>query len=301
MSSIAIQFLDIPLHHDRYPAIDPENHLARSAEGKTAFISGASSGIGRATAIALAKAGAAGVFVTARSAEGLKETVARVRHVGPGTGCAYQVCDVTDEDQVKSAVAACAERFGGIDIVHANAGYLDNWRKIGESAPSSWWRSWEVNLKGAYLVARYSIPHLLVSSCKFAEAGRSSGHLILMSSVGAQLLTPGASDYQTAKHALNRLYEFINVDHGDDGLKCFAIHPGGVPTDLALNMPAEIHCNLTDKPELAAGFVVWLCSGQADWARGRYLNAQWDVDRLCAMREEILTNDLLVNRLRVSA
>jgi NAD(P)-dependent dehydrogenase (short-subunit alcohol dehydrogenase family) len=188
--------------------------------------------------------------------------------------------------------------FGGIDIADANAGYLGKWKKIGESDIESWWRSWEVNVKGVYHVARYAIPHLIESARKHAATGSTGGHLILISSVGAQLLMPGASDYQTAKHAINRLCEFIHLDHGEEGVKCFAVHPGGVPTALARNMPEEIHAYLTDEPELAAGFIVWLCSGQADWASGRYLSANWDVGEILQMKDRILGDDLLVNRLR---
>ena len=122
--------------------------------------------------------------------------------------------------------------------------------------------------------------------------------MILISSVGAQLLMPGASDYQTSKHAINRLCEFIHADHGEDGVKTFAIHPGGVPTDLAHKMPEPIHQFLVDEPELAAGFIVYLCSGKADWATGRYLCANWDIAELQQKKDHILDNDLLVNRLR---
>ena len=131
--------------------------------------------------------------------------------------------------------------------------------------------------------------------------GRSGGHLILISSAGAQLLTPGASDYQTSKHAINRLCEFVNVDHGEDGVKCFAIHPGGVPTALGKNMPDEMRGYLVDSPDLAAGFIVWLCSGAADWAKGRYLSSNWDVTELSGLKDRILQNDLLVNRLRAKS
>ncbi|WP_372478310.1 hypothetical protein [Nostoc mirabile] len=55
-------------------------------------------------------------------------------------------------------------------------------------------------------------------------------------------MTPTASDYQTSKHAINRLCEFVNVDHGNDGVKCFAIHPGGVPTAIGKNMPDIRSC-----------------------------------------------------------
>jgi len=298
MSSIQTQFPDLGTHHSPYPAIDPKTTLKGSAAGKTVFLSGASRGIGQATAIAFAQAGAKAVYITARSEKALEETKAEITAANPETQCAYGVCDVTDAGQVQAAVEDCAGKFGGIDVVDANAGYLDKWSKIGESDISSWWRSWEVNLKGTYYVVRYAIPHLIESARRHAAQGSTGGHLILISSIGAQLLMPGASDYQTSKHAINRLCEFINVDHGEDGIKCFAIHPGGVPTTLAKNMPEAIHSSLVDKPELAAGFIIWLCSGKADWAKGRYLSSNWDVDELLRIKDQILKDDLLVNRLR---
>lgn len=299
MSSIETQVLDLKEHHAQYADIDPSTTLRGSAAGKTVFLSGASRGIGQATAVAFAQAGAAAICITARSEQALAATKAQITAANPETQCVAMACDVTDADQVKAAIDDCANRFGGIDVADANAGYLDNWRKIGESDIASWWKSWEVNLKGTYYVVRYAIPHLIESARKHAAAGSTGGHLVLISSIGAQLVMEGASDYQTAKHAINRLCEFINVDHGADGIKCFAVHPGGVPTALAKNMPAAVHPHLVDEPELAAGFIVWLCSGKADWATGRYLSSNWDVAELLQMRDRIIGDDLLVNRLRI--
>jgi NAD(P)-dependent dehydrogenase (short-subunit alcohol dehydrogenase family) len=248
--------------------------------------------------VAFAQAGAEAIYLTARSEKALAETKTKITEANPGTRCAYMVCDVTEAGQVKAAIEDCVTRFGGLDVADANAGYLDQWSKLGESDVSSWWRSWEVNLKVAYYVIRFALPHLIASARKHSAQGATGGHLILISSVGAQLLTPGASDYQTSKHAINRLCEFVHLDHGPDGIKCFAVHPGGVPTDLARNMPAAVHSSLVDKPELAAGFIVWLCSGKADWATGRYVSSNWDVRELLRMKDRIVKNDLLVNRLR---
>lgn len=292
------QFLAVTPHHDVYPAIDPAGALAGAASGKVVFLTGASQGIGRATAVAFARAGASAVYVTARSARGLDETKRQVIEANPGTRCEGRSCDVTEGPQVEAAIEDCVSRFGALDVADANAGYLDKWSKIGESDPASWWWSWEVNMKGAYHVIRYATAHLIDSARTHAARGGSGGHLILVSSVGAQMVMPGASDYQTAKHAINRLCEFVDVDHGADGVKCFAIHPGGVATALGKRMPAEMHPNLVDSPGLAAGFAVWLCSGRADWAKGRYLSCNWDVNELAALEERILREDLLVNRLR---
>lgn len=301
MSSIQTQFLDLTAHHSLYDAIDPKSALKDSAAGKVIFITGASRGIGQATSVAFAKAGAMAIYLTARSEDALETTRRLVRQANPETQCAYSVCDVTSAAEVEAAVLDCATKFGGIDVADANAGYLDQWTKIGESDPASWWQNWEVNVKGAYHVIRFTLPHLIESAKKRTAEGSSGGHLILLSSIGAQLVMPTASDYQTAKHAINRLCEFVQVDHGEDGIKCFAIHPGGVSTELGRNMPEKMHAYLVDDPELAAGFVIWLCSGKADWAKGRYLSANWDVTELTALREEIVRDDLLVNRLRAKA
>lgn len=298
MSSLETQFLDLKSHNKQYSDIDPKTTLKESTLGKTIFLSGASRGIGQATAIAFAQAGAKAIYVTGRSEKALEETMVRIKEANPDTQRAYMICDVTDAAQVKAAVEDCAVTFEGIDVADANAGYLGKWNKIGYSDINSWWTNWEVNVKGTYYVARYTIPYLIESAKKHSNTGTSGGHLILLSSVGAQLLMPGASDYQTSKHAVNRLCEFINIDHGEDGIKCFAVHPGGVNTNLARNMPEETHAYLVDEPELAAGFIVWLCSGKADWVKGRYLSCNWDVHEILSMKEEILKDDLLVNRLR---
>jgi NAD(P)-dependent dehydrogenase (short-subunit alcohol dehydrogenase family) len=297
-SSIPTQFLNLKSHHSQYQAIDTKTILKGTAAEKVVFLSGASRGIGQATAVAFAEAGASAIYFTARTEEGLAETKAKIAEANPNTLCAYMMCDVTDAKQVQAAIDDCVSQFDGIDIADVNAGYLANWSKIGESDIYSWWHTWEVNVKGAYNVIRYVIPHLIESAHRNLNKEISGGHLILISSVGAQLLTPGASDYQTSKHAINRLCEFINLDHGEDGVKCFAIHPGGVPTKLAKNMPIDIHSHLTDTPELAAGFIVWLCSGKADWAKGRYMSSNWDVDELLQIKDKIIQEDLLVNRLR---
>jgi NAD(P)-dependent dehydrogenase (short-subunit alcohol dehydrogenase family) len=298
MSSIQTQFLDLTVHHAKYAAIDPQATLKDSAQGKVVFITGASRGIGQATAVAFAQAGAQAVYLTARSEKALEETRTLVKQANANTQCATSVCDVTSAQEVEAAVADCVARFGGIDVADANAGFLGPWTKIGESNPDNWWHNWDVNVRGAYHVIRFTLGHLAHSAKKHAAEGKSGGHLILLSSIGAQLLMPGASDYQTSKHAINRLCEFVQVDHGEDGIKCFALHPGGVSTELGLNMPQALHAYLVDNPDLPASFAVWLCSGAADWAKGRYLSANWDVTELLALKESIVQNDLLVNRLR---
>lgn len=253
MPSIQTQFLELTARHNVYDAINPKEALAGSAAGKVVFIAGASRGIGQATAIAFAEAGARAVYLVARSRKQLEEVRDCVLAANPDTLCALKACDVTVAADVEAAVADCLARFGAIDVADANAGYLGPWTKIGLSEPAGWWRNWEVNVKGAYHVIRYTIAPLVQSARSHAAQGKSGGHLLLLSSIGAQLLMPGASDYQTSKHAINRLCEFVQVDHGDEGIKCFALHPGGVSTELGRSMPEEMHAYLVDDPALAAG------------------------------------------------
>lgn len=143
------------------------------------------------------------MYLTARSKDALEETMAFVVQANPQTQCAWSVCDVTKAAEVEAAVADCVKQFGGIDVADANAGHLGPWKKIAESDPEGWWWGWEVNVRGAYHVIRYTIPYLVQSAQNHSAEGRSGGHLILLSSIGAQLVMQGASDYQTAKHAIN--------------------------------------------------------------------------------------------------
>src|ERR1700754_2830477 len=107
MSSIETQFINIKAHHSQYPAINPGTTLSGSASGKIIYISGASQGIGQATAVAFAQAGARAVYITARSEEALAETKAQVIKANPSTQCEYMVCDVTNEEQVKASIEDC--------------------------------------------------------------------------------------------------------------------------------------------------------------------------------------------------
>lgn len=181
MSDSYTQNLDLTTHHAPYPAIDPTSGLKDSAADKVIFIAGASRGIGQATAVAFAQAGARALYLTARTEAALEETRALVQKANPDTKCAIAACDVTDAAAVEAAVADCVALFGGIDAADANAGYLGPWVKIGETDPESWWRNWEVNVQGTYHVIRFTMPHLIASAARRAEEGRSGGHLVLLS------------------------------------------------------------------------------------------------------------------------
>ena len=87
--------------------------------------------------------------------------------------------------------------------------------------------------------------------------------------------------------------EFLNSEHGKQGLRAFVYHPGGVPTDLALTMPKHLHSLLVDQPALAGGYTVWLTTPAADFLKGRYSSCCWDIDELVAKKDEIEAKNLL--------
>ncbi|EPQ57587.1 oxidoreductase [Gloeophyllum trabeum ATCC 11539] len=277
-------------HHDVYPGIDLKTRLKDAAKGKIIYITGASRGIGEATVHAFAEAGASGLFVTARSADALTAVAESARRIAPSIVVEACTVDATDEQAVSQSVRKCIEKFGRIDVVIANAGYLEKRARTGEIDPREWWKTMDISLRGTFNVIHHSINHLVATK----------GYAIMLSSVAAQHRSRGASAYQTSKHAINRLAEFVDVEYGSQGVKVFAVHPGNIATALASNEPA-IAAYLIDKIEIASHTMVRLTSGSENWLSGRYISCNWDLDELAKRRKEIEGGDLLKNRLDIGS
>ncbi|TVY23659.1 Short chain dehydrogenase [Lachnellula hyalina] len=122
--------------------------------------------------------------------------------------------------------------------------------------------------------------------------------VVNVTSIGAHVIIPGASAYQTSKFAMLRLTEFVQVEYGDKGVTCVAVHPGGVLTRMSAGIDV-IRSTLTDTPDMCGGFIVWFTKGQRSWLSGRYLSAAWDVDELEAKRSEIVQGEKLKMRMVV--
>jgi NAD(P)-dependent dehydrogenase (short-subunit alcohol dehydrogenase family) len=269
-------------HADTYPAIASSNH-----QGHTVLITGASKGLGKAIVASFVKAGAANIIIAARSDldEIEKEALAVSSHKPQ---ILKLKLDISSESSVNDAVAAVEQKFGKLDILVNNAGYLEEWKKIADTDPQEWWKTWEVNLKGTYLVSRGFIPLML-------RGGEKT--IVNVSSVGAHISRPGASGYQTSKFALLRFTEFLAVEYDEQGLITFAIHPGSVPTELALGMPKSMHQVLTDTPELGGDTIAWLTQDRKEWLSGRYVSTTWDMPELMAKKDEIIEGDKLKMRI----
>ncbi|KAF3902078.1 C-factor [Orbilia brochopaga] len=281
----------VTVHHDTYPAIDP---LLADLTGKSVVITGASKGVGYATALAFARAGCSKIAISARSP--LDKLKSEIRDVAKAAGRAEPLViamtvDVTSEIDVPRFAAEVVLRFNNtVDILINNAGYLEEWLPFAETKPAEWWKTWEVNIKGLYLCSRYFLPMVLRSSTKT---------IINVSSNGAHVTSRGASAYQSSKFAVCRLAEFMTNDYWDEGLVAIAVHPGSVMTELAKGMPEYMHEVLIDTVELPADAMVWLAKERREWLRGRYVMTNWDVNELEAKKDEIVDGDLLKFRLAI--
>ncbi|KAJ5114654.1 hypothetical protein NUU61_000413 [Penicillium alfredii] len=276
---------------DTYPFIDPAK---ADLAGKSVLITGASKGIGKATAISFATAGCSNILLAARSdLADVEKAVhdAATKAARPRPFVHSLKVDVTSENSVQAAAETAADVLdGSLDVLINNAGYLEEWKPIAESEPSEWWRTWEVNIKGTYLAAHFFVPLLLKSQTKT---------VINISSGGAHVMFPGASAYQTTKFALCRLTEFMVKEYSQQGLIAMSLHPGGVKTDLAMNMPPEKQSVLTDTPELAADTLVWLARERRDWLAGRFVSASWDMEELERKKQDVLQRELFKFRVVV--
>lgn len=278
-------------HHHTYDTIDP---LKVDLNGKYVLITGASRGIGRAIAISYAKAGVSGMALLARSDLSSLESEVHAAAKNAGREKRPHVLtlavDVTIASDVSMAVEKVTEAFGQLDILINNAGYLETFVPVAESDPEDWWRSFEINVKGVYLVTRALLPLVLKSQDKT---------IIVISSIGAHLAVPGASSYQTTKSAVLRLNNFLTVEYGHQGLIAWGCHPGGVMTELAKKMPGAIHVNLVDDPELAGDTLVYLTRTPQEWLADRYVDLTWDMGEFFQKQDAIVRDDLLKVKLRV--
>ncbi|KAI1393927.1 NAD(P)-binding protein [Hypoxylon trugodes] len=278
------------IHHDTYEYISSKR---LDLSGKSVFVTGASKGIGKETVLSFAAAGCSKIGIGARS--DLSHLIPEIKEAAKKAGRKEEPkvvsvkLDVTSDDSVKAAAETISKEFGGkLDILINNAGYLAEWLPIGSAKPDDWWMTYEVNVKGPFLCSRYFIPLLLETDTKT---------IIITTSGGAIAVIPGASAYQSTKFVGCRLAEFLATEYQDQGLVSIALHPGGVKTELAAQMPPWMHAILVDEPQLPGDSAAWLASQNRSWLSGRYVSAQWDMEELDAKKDEIVEKDLLKFRL----
>jgi NAD(P)-dependent dehydrogenase (short-subunit alcohol dehydrogenase family) len=233
-------------------------------DGKVVIVTGGSSGIGRATAVAFAREGARVVIAARRVTEG-EETV---RQIVEADGEALFVqTDVTQAKEVQTLVDRTLEQYGRLDAAFNNAGSGKGTRLI-DLTEEEWEQEIAVNLKSVWLCLKYQIPAMLKSG---------KGAIVNMASQGAILGVPGYTAYGAAKGGAAALTRAAAAEYAAEGIRVNAISPGAIETELWANAPAGmleqvaagIPMQRVGQPRDIAETVVWLCSDAAGFITGQ--------------------------------
>ncbi len=189
--------------------------------GKVALVTGGGTGIGRAAAVRLAKAGAK-VAVLARTESDLETTVKQIE--AAGSDGLVVVADVSKADQMKRAVEQTIERFGRLDIVVANAGINGVWAPIEEIEPDEWDQTVAVNLRGTYLAVHFAAP----------ELKKHGGAIVVTASVnGTRIFSnAGATAYATTKAGQVAFAKMLAVELAKFKVRVNVVCPGAITTEI---------------------------------------------------------------------
>jgi NADP-dependent 3-hydroxy acid dehydrogenase YdfG len=207
--------------------------MAESLEGTVALVTGASSGIGEATARALASAGAS-VAIAARRADRLEELAGRIRDTG-GTALAIEA-DVSARDQAAGAVDRIVSELGRLDTLINNAGVM----LLGpiENAPlEEWERMLDVNVAGLLYCAHAALPHLLRAA---GDGPRQVADIVNVSSVAGRVARLGSGVYNLTKHGVGAFSESLRQEVASRHVRVSLIEPGAVATELRSHNRPEI-------------------------------------------------------------
>jgi NAD(P)-dependent dehydrogenase (short-subunit alcohol dehydrogenase family) len=242
--------------------------------GKAALVTGAGSGIGAATALAFAAAGAkvAAVDWSEEAAHGI------CRRIGAAGGTAVPiVADVSQAEDVERMVTSAADAFGRIDCAFNNAGVSTVRGPITETDDAVWHRVIAVNLTGVWLCLKHQIAHMLA---------RGGGAIVNASSIGGLIGTPNMSPYIASKHGVVGLTRSLAIETAERGIRINAVCPGWTRTPMveksladaaAAGMPVPIAgfqpIGRLGEPEEVAEVVLWLCSDAASFVTGAAIAA----------------------------
>lgn len=209
-------------------------------QGRVVVITGGGTGIGAAIAERYADDGAT-VVIVGRRREPLEEVAARI-------GATAVVADASDGASARAAVAEVVERFGGIDVLVANAGG-HGFAAVGDTSDDDWDAAIKVNLSTAFVMARESLPALLGE-----RNGRNGGEIVIVSSLAGLFAGPSVAGYTVGKHALIGLTRSLARDYSRKGVRVNAVCPGWVRTPMADAEMDEFASHAPEIADRAAGY-----------------------------------------------
>ena len=239
-------------------------------ENKVALVTGATSGIGKATALALGAAGAKVVFSGRRDLEG-EATVVLIRDAG--AECLFVRSDVASEEDVKALVQQTIETYGRLDCAFNNAGIEPPSKPLHEQAVEDFDKLMAINVRGLFLCMKYEIRQML---------SQGAGVIVNNSSMGGLIGFPGVSPYIASKHAVMGLTRAAALDYAKQGLRINAVNPGLIATEMIDRLVNQVGSTADDlastvpmgrmgQAEEIAQAVVFLCSDAASYITGQPL------------------------------
>lgn len=222
-------------------------------------------------------AGAEGIVLVGRNAEGLQKVEDDLASASKVVKIVADVASVQDTDQVFQQTL---NKFGRVDVVVTTFGTM-NVAPVGTQDPTLWWENFEVNLKAFYNVAH-----------SYITANEGKGTLINLTSLAASFVDPGMSGYSGAKLAAIRLAETIDAEQ--PSMRVFSVHPGLVVAEGGRGSIVEAFAPFTrDKAALTGGLTLYLDTPRADFLKGGYIHANWDVGEMEAHKDEIVEKKLV--------
>ena len=242
--------------------------------GKAAVITGASRGIGAATAKQLAEHGVS-VVLAARTFRDIELVSADIKRAG---GVAETIaCDVSRYGDVHAAIEKCRSAFGRLDILVNNAGIIDPIARITDSDPDAWNRVVDVNLKGVYHGLRAALPIM---------QAQGSGTIVNISSGAATSALEGWSHYCATKAAVLSLTKCAHKEYAEHGVRVVGLSPGTVATDMqisiresGINPVSQLDASAHITTDWAARAVAWLCTKDAADVAGDDFSIKTDEGR----------------------
>jgi NADP-dependent 3-hydroxy acid dehydrogenase YdfG len=214
--------------------------MSERLDGTVALVTGASSGIGEATAKSLASIGAT-VVVAARRKDRLDALVAEIERAG-GTATSIE-CDVTEQDQAIGLVANTVDRHGRLDTLVNNAGVM-LLGPIVDAPPDEWNRMVALNVNGLLYCAHAALPHLLAAA---ENSPRQVADLVNISSVAGRVARMGSGVYNLTKHGVGAFSESLRQEVTKRHVRVSVVEPGAVATELASHVRAEVRAGMMQR------------------------------------------------------